>query len=499
MPRGEEQLTSSDEEEDDDGVVEEVPEEVQDLPLLPEQHHVPVHVRQSPLSGLLRLLRPGGDAPAAKRRRGRRNFTREWREDDLPPQEMPASTPKPLGMEDCRYDVDYFMKLFGQDNFDLLTEQSNTYRAAECISRNKNIPAFSEKEIRQVVGTLLYMSVVSLPSKRMYWRKSLRNNMVADVMARDRFDQIVSHLHLCDNNMQPDRDSPHYDRLYKVRQLLTNCSANYAACAEVENITSVDEQMVPFKGRLGFKVYIANKPIKRGIKIFALAGQSGYIHRFMVFGDNLPVLSDEEVESLDDGIGLSGQTVLGLLMKPELPPPGVQVFFDNYFASPTPPALLAKLGQMGIPATCTLRKDRMDKCPLKTENQLKAEGRGAMDFRLTDDGVLLLKWFDNKEVTVGSNHYSALPSPPTKSSGGTRRRRCTSTSLARPSLEPTTKAWVGSTAATKSWPITGNKMLIFNDFLSTFISFFYPDFISFFYPILFSFYPVLFSFLFNFI
>ena len=164
--------------------------------------------------------------------------------------------------------------------------------------------------------------------------------------------------------------------------------------------------MVPFKGRLGFKVYIANKPIKRGIKIFALAGQSGYIHRFMVFGDNLPVFSDEEVESLDDGIGLSGQTVLGLLMKPELPPPGVQVFFDNYFASP---ALLAKLGQMGIPATCTLRKDRMDKCPLKTENQLKAEGRGAMDFRLTDDGVLLLQWFDNKEVTVGSNHYSALP------------------------------------------------------------------------------------------
>ena len=111
MPRGEEQLTSSDEEEDDDGVVEEVPEEVQDLPLLPEQHHVPVHVLQSPLSGLLRLLRPGGDAPAAKRRRGRRNITREWREDDLPPQEMPASTPKPLGMEDCKYDVDYFMKL----------------------------------------------------------------------------------------------------------------------------------------------------------------------------------------------------------------------------------------------------------------------------------------------------------------------------------------------------------------------------------------------------
>lgn len=182
-----------------------------------------------------------------------------------------------------------------------------------------------------------------------------------------------------------------------MRQLLNNCSANYAACSDLETITSVDEMMLPYKGRLGFKVYIANKPIKRGIKIFALAGQSGYIHRFTVFGDNLPVFTDEEMDDLDPAIGLSGQTVLGLLMKPVLPAPGLQCFFDNYFASP---ALLTKLRHLGIPAACTLRKDRLDRCPLKSERDLKAEGRGSMDYRMSEDGVLVLKWFDNKEVII---------------------------------------------------------------------------------------------------
>jgi hypothetical protein len=64
---------------------------------------------------------------------------------------------------------------------------------------------------------------------------------------------------------------------------------------------------------------------------------------------------------------------------------------------------------LGIPAACTVRKDRLDRCPLKLENELKSEGRGAMDFRVSSEGILILKWFNNKEVTVASNHYSANP------------------------------------------------------------------------------------------
>lgn len=51
----------------------------------------------------------------------------------------------------------------------------------------------------------------------------------------------------------------------------------------------------------------------------------------------------------------------------------------------------------------------MENCPLMTEKELKKLGRGSMDFKLSDDGILVVKWYDNKEVVVASNHYSALP------------------------------------------------------------------------------------------
>ena len=62
-----------------------------------------------------------------------------------------------------------------------------------------------------------------------------------------------------------------------------------------------------------------------------------------------------------------------------------------------------------MPAACTLRSNRVEKCPLKTEKQLRKEGRGAKDNYVLEEGILVVKWYDNKEVIVGSNHYSAEP------------------------------------------------------------------------------------------
>lgn len=188
-----------------------------------------------------------------------------------------------------------------------------------------------------------------------------------------------------------------------MRKLLQNLSANFESLAEVEAITSVDEQIIPFKGKLSLKKYNKNKPAKWGIKIYALAGKSGFIHRFFICGDTKTAVGNMEDT---DGIGVSGETVLALLLHPQPPPPGVQVFFDNYFSSP---ALLAKLKEADIPATCTVRSNRVDRCPLKPERELKKEGRGAMDYRISSDGILVAKWYDNKEVFISSNHYSVQP------------------------------------------------------------------------------------------
>jgi hypothetical protein len=210
--------------------------------------------------------RAGNGRPSARKKRKVKEPT-IWEKKDLPPQQMPQNTVKPKGVQDCKLDVHYFLKLFGMNNFNLLTYHTNLVRVKIAIERNRPIPAFSEQEIRQVIGILLYMSVVRLPSIKLYWRKSLRNSMVADVMFRDRFQLILSCLHLSDNNLQPKAEDPDYDRLYKIREFISNIAVNFKNHAEIEEVTSVDEQIIPFKGQLGLKVYMQDKPSPWGVKV----------------------------------------------------------------------------------------------------------------------------------------------------------------------------------------------------------------------------------------
>ena len=95
-------------------------------------------------------------------------------------------------------------------------------------------------------------------------------------------------------------------------------STNFENLAELEAITGVGEQIIPLLGHLGSS---RNKHAKWGIKLRVLAGLSGYIHRFLVGGDTLSVILDKTDK---EDLGLSGQSVLDLLLNPEPPPPNLQ-------------------------------------------------------------------------------------------------------------------------------------------------------------------------------
>jgi len=335
---------------------------------------------------------PAAGEPAKKKARQERR-TWSWKAGDLDFKEVPVNEVKPRGMEECKYPVEYFMKIFGQRTFEMLLEQTNFHR----VNIKDSAARITMGELRKAVGILMYISVVRMPNTRMFWNKSMGHSAVNAVLTRDRFEEIIRLLHMSNNTEQPTREDPDFDKLFKVRKLLDYLNSNFKEHAEMEKVMAVDEQMIPFKGRLGLKVYMANKPAKWGIKIWALAGQSGYVHSFNVFGDNL--LATEGPE----GIGASGQTVLNLTETLE---PGTEVFFDNYFASP---GLLLALKEKGLPAACTLRPNRIEKCPLKSEKVLQKQGRGAMDHMVSEEGILVARWYDNKPVMVGSNHYSVNP------------------------------------------------------------------------------------------
>ena len=46
---------------------------------------------------------------------------------------------------------------------------------------------------------------------------------------------------------------------------------------------SIDEQMVPYYGHFSTKMYMRNKPVKFGMKIWFLASAQGYLFSFDVY------------------------------------------------------------------------------------------------------------------------------------------------------------------------------------------------------------------------
>jgi hypothetical protein len=69
---------------------------------------------------------PARGEPSKKRPRKEKKIW-SWKEGDLQPKEMPENTVKPK-MEGCNFPVEYFMKMFGSDSFQLLLEQTNIHR-----------------------------------------------------------------------------------------------------------------------------------------------------------------------------------------------------------------------------------------------------------------------------------------------------------------------------------------------------------------------------------
>jgi hypothetical protein len=78
----------------------------------------------------------------------------------------------------------------------------------------------------------------------------------------NRFENIVRALHISNNRLQPAGGDAGYDKLYKVRKLLDMLNKNFKANAGMEEVVSVDEQMIPCEATLLLKVFMKNKPSK---------------------------------------------------------------------------------------------------------------------------------------------------------------------------------------------------------------------------------------------
>ncbi|UYV68901.1 hypothetical protein LAZ67_6001555 [Cordylochernes scorpioides] len=99
------------------------------------------------------------------------------------------------------------------------------------------------------------------------------------LMSRDRFFLILSVLHFSDNKTQ----IPGY-KLHKLKPVVDHVKSAYKYAFKPFQDVCIDESLVLFKGRLGFKQYIPSKRKRFGIKLFVLCDvETKYILDFIVY------------------------------------------------------------------------------------------------------------------------------------------------------------------------------------------------------------------------
>lgn len=121
------------------------------------------------------------------------------------------------------------------------------------------------------------MSIFGIPRSRMYWAKNTRVNQIAAIISRDRWEEIKKFLHLNDNAEEASRTDPQRDKLYKIRPLVNHLQSNFLEIPQ-QQMLSIDEQMVPFKGHSSLKQYMPNKPYKWEYNIFVICDTNGLVH-----------------------------------------------------------------------------------------------------------------------------------------------------------------------------------------------------------------------------
>lgn len=316
----------------------------------------------------------------------------KWKKKDIDPVDSTCDVSF-TEADQVRSPLEYFKIFFDDNIINNIVDQTNLYSVQKkLVSVNTNY-----NEICNFFGILIISGIVNMPSYRMYWAQETRYPVIADVMSRNRFEKLRTYLHFNDNEKMKNRGDPDYDKLFKLRPFINALQENFSNI-EPEEHNSIDEIIIPFKGRSSLKQYVKNKPHKWGIKVFARAGMSGIVYEFEIYVGKGTADKAE--------LGISGDIVVKLCSN--LPKNrNFKVYTDNWFSSYN---LMVALKNLGILSVGTVRTNRLENYKPKEDKVLKQEGRGSSDYYTEPkNNVIAVKWQDNKSVNLISTYVGVEP------------------------------------------------------------------------------------------
>ncbi|GFQ83331.1 chimeric ERCC6-PGBD3 protein [Trichonephila clavata] len=282
--------------------------------------------------------------------------------------------------------VEIFEMFFTDDLVNHIVQQSVSY----ATQNNRHQFTLSSDCFKKFLGFLLLTGYHSLPQEQMYWseEEDIDIGIVRKCMSKNRYIEIKRNLHFSDNTNIP-LINGNKDRLFKIRPILDELNKAFMQFGVFSYNICIDEQRVRYYGHHFLKQFIRGKPIRFGFKQWAMCcGVTGYCYNADIY-EGKPSRISEEDNLEGDTYGLGVSVILNKIATIDKPEEHC-FYFDNFFTSFD---LLKNLKERNIPATGTVRCNRMNKCPIKTDKEMKKEFRGAFDYRYDEiNGIFGLVW-----------------------------------------------------------------------------------------------------------
>ncbi|KAF4517452.1 hypothetical protein B566_EDAN004490 [Ephemera danica] len=199
-----------------------------------------------------------------------------------------------------------------------------------------------EIEIKAFIGLILLAGVMrqSKHSLAMLWSSDIGPPTFCATMSLHRFKQLLRYMRFDDKEHRPADD-----RFAPIRELWEIINSNFGRYYTPGDNITVDEQLLPYRGRCGFRQYMPSKPDKYGIKVWVATDSDTYYPL-----NTRPYLGREGNER---AVGLGSQ-VFTTLTEPYYNT-GRNVTCDNYFTSL---ALAKHLGEKGLTLLGTVKKNK---------------------------------------------------------------------------------------------------------------------------------------------
>ena len=290
-----------------------------------------------------------------------------------------------------------FFELFFDDSLiNLIAEQTNVYAQQfkeehdGRLKRRFRVNSWADTnpcEIRVYLALLLLQGIIPKPKESLFFSKkeSIDTPFFRKIMSSKRFALLSKFLHFSDNSKSNDSIPKKVAKLWPV---LVHMKRKFSSVYIPDEHVSIDESLMLWKGRLGWRQYIPSKRARCGIKSYEICdSQSGYIWDVFVYtGKKTAYLNKYHEEK-----SMGAKCILTLAH--ELLGKGYCISMDNFFSSTQ---LFDKLCENSTDAVGTVRANSKD-LPRDLMSKILKKGEVAAMYR---GKVMALRWRDKKYVNM---------------------------------------------------------------------------------------------------